>query len=105
MDNLEEIKTPRIQIVFRLLLTILYLVIFEVLKVTVQVTVLCQYVYLLITQKHNEPLRGFSNKVATYAYKILRYVTLNSSYRPFPFNDFPAEMEKAEEPVVFGKMF
>jgi hypothetical protein len=105
MEHLEEAKTPRTQIGIRLVLTILYLVIFEILKIVIQVTVLFQYVYLLITQKHNEPLRNFSNKVATYAYKIIRYSTLNDNHRPFPFNDFPSEMERPEEPVTFGKEF
>ena len=105
MENLEGTKTPRTQIAIRLVLTILCLVIFEILKVVVQVTVLFQYVYLLITQKYNEPLRNFSNKVATYAYKIIRYATLNDNHRPFPFNDFPTEMERPEEPVTFGKEF
>ena len=103
MNHLEEIKTPRTQIAIRLILTILYLIIFEILKVVVQVTVLFQYVYLLITQKPNQPLRSFSNKVATYAYKIIRYATLNDSHRPFPFSDFPTEMESPEETITFGK--
>lgn len=103
MNNLEEMKTPRTQIGIRLAITILYLIIFEVLKVVVQVTVLLQFVYLFITQKYNQPLRSFSNKVSTYAYKVIRYATLNDSYRPFPFNDFPTEMERPEEPVIFGK--
>ena len=103
MNNLEDIKTPRTQIGIRLLMTILYLIIFEVLKIVIQVTVLFQFVYLLITQKYNQPLRNFSNKVATYAYKIIRYATLNDNYRPFPFSDFPSEMERPEETVTFGK--
>jgi len=105
MENLEDIKTPRTQIGIRLILTILYLIIFEILKIVVQVTVLFQYVYLLITQRYNQPLRNFSNKVATYAYKIIRFSTLNDNHRPFPFSEFPAEMERPEDTVTFGKEF
>jgi len=101
MSDMEEIKASRKQITVRLLFTLLFLIIFEVLKLVIQVTVVFQFVYLLITRKYSNPLRSFSNKVSTYLYKIIRYMTLNDNCRPFPFNDFPAAMEQAEEPVSF----
>jgi hypothetical protein len=101
MNSIEVFKVPRRKTLVRLLYTILYLIIFEILKIIVQVTVLFQFAVLLITQRHSEPLKNFSNKVATYAYKIIRYVTLNENLRPFPFHDFPAEHEAPEEPVRF----
>ncbi len=100
MNDMEEIKIPRKQIFIRLLYTVMYLIVFEILKFFVLVSVIFQYIYLLITQTYSVPLRNFSNKVATYAYQLLRYLTLNENYRPFPFNDFPAE---SESPVDFVK--
>ena len=102
MDMIEEAKTPRKQIGIRFLYTLLYLVVLEVTKMVVQVSVILQFLYLLIAQKHSEPLRNFSNKLAAYAYKVIRYATLNDNFRPFPFNDFPAEMEKPEDRIQFG---
>ena len=102
MNEIEEVKVTRKQIGIRFLYTLLYLVVLEVLKLVVQVTVLLQFVYLLITQKYSEPLRSFSNKLAAYAYRLVRYATLNENFRPFPFNDFPPEMEKPEDPVQFS---
>ena len=101
MEYLEETQPTRTQIGIRLLYTLLYLIVFEVLKLVIQVTIFFQYIYLLITRKHNDPMRNFSNKVATYAYRIIRYATLNENYRPFPFNEFPQEMEKPEDRVNF----
>ena len=101
MNMIEEAKTPRRQICIRFLYTLLYLVVLEVLKVVVQISVILQFIYLLITQKYSEPLRNFSNKLAAYAYRVVRYVTLNENFRPFPFNDFPPEMEKPEDRVQF----
>jgi hypothetical protein len=91
----------RKNIAIRLLYTILYLIIFEILKTVIQVTAVFQYVYLLITRSYSKPLKNFSNKVATYTYKIIRYVTLNENYRPFPFHEFPEEIDKPEEQVSF----
>ena len=101
MNMIEEAKTPRRQICIRFLYTLLYLVVLEVLKVVVQISVILQFIYLLITQKYSEPLRNFSNKLAAYAYRVVRYATLNENFRPFPFNDFPPEMEKPEDRVQF----
>lgn len=91
----------RKKIGIRLLYTLLLMVVFEALKFVVQLTVIFQFMYLLVTEKYSEPLKGFSNKVATYAYKIIRYATLNDNERPFPFAEFPPEMEKPVEPVSF----
>ncbi len=101
MDYVEEGIPTRKQIANRLLYTLLYLVIFELLKLVIQITVVFQFIYLMATRKYSEPLRSFSNKASTYTYEILRYMTLNDNYRPFPFNDFPPEMEKPEDPVSF----
>ena len=104
MENTKEVtesKLSRKKIGIRLLYTVMYLIIFEILKTVIQVTVLFQYVYLLITKRYSYPLKNFSNKVATYAYKIIRYVTLNDNDRPFPFHEFPEEMEKPQDYVMF----
>jgi len=101
MNTIEASKATRKQIGVRFLYTILYLIVLEVIKVVVQVSVILQFIYLLITQKYSEPLRNFSNKLAAYAYRVMRYATLNENSRPFPFNDFPADIEKPEDPVQF----
>jgi hypothetical protein len=94
-------KFPRKKIVIRLLYTILFFIIFEILKTIIQVSVLFQYVYLLISKTYSEPIRNFTNKVSVYAYKVLRYVTLNENNKPYPFQDFPQIMELPEAEVFF----
>lgn len=101
MNQNGEVKTSRKQIGIRLLYTLLCLVILEIIKLIIQLTVVFQFVYLLITQKYSDPLKSFSNRLATYAYRVVRYATLNDNLRPFPFDDFPREMEKPQEPVSF----
>ncbi len=97
-----ESKTfPRKKIAVRLLYTVFFFIIFEILKIIIQVSVLFQYVYLLISKTYSEPVRNFTNKVSIYAYKVLRYVALNESEKPYPFNDFPQEIEEPEGEVFF----
>jgi predicted membrane protein len=92
---------PRKKIAIRLLFTILFMIVFEILKIIIQVSVLFQYVYLLISKTYNSPVRNFSNKVSVYAYKVLRFLTLNENEKPYPFKDFPIEFELPETEVIF----
>lgn len=100
-EEIREILVSRKQIGIRLLYTLFYLIAFEILKTVIQLIVVFQYIYLLITKKHNEPVRAFSNKVSAYAYRMLRYMTLNENKRPFPFSDFTTEIDPPEEGNFF----
>jgi|SaaInl8_200m_RNA_FD_contig_71_1015198_length_2335_multi_3_in_0_out_0_2 predicted membrane protein len=86
----------------RLLYTILFFIVFEILKTVFYVIVFFQYIHLFISKKHNEPVRVFSNKVSTYAYRVMRYLSLNENARPFPFSNFPDEVENPDSSVTFS---
>ena len=101
MAELQDDIFTRKKIAFRFLYTLFYLVIFEILKFIIQLTVLFQFIHLFVWKTYNNPLRRFSNKVATYTYRVMRYLTLGDNERPFPFCEFPDEMEKVEETVRF----
>ncbi len=101
MSKFKDFLLARKDIAIRLLFTILFLIVFEILKMVIQITVVIQYLYLLITTTHNEALRKFSNKVSFYAYKVMRYLTLNENARPYPFTKFPENVEQPELEVTF----
>lgn len=97
-----EITPTRKQVAIRLLYTLLYVAIFELVKTIVLLITLFEYFILLITLRHNEPARTFGNQVAAYGYRVMRYLTLNDNQRPFPFADFPAEIEPPDAEVRFN---
>ncbi|MFA5111184.1 MAG: DUF4389 domain-containing protein [Desulfobaccales bacterium] len=99
--NDESQTTSRKQIAIRLLYTVLYVAIFEILKTVILLITIFEYFVLLITLRHNEPARAFANKAATYGYRLMRYLTLNENQRPFPFAEFPAEIELPDAEVKF----
>jgi hypothetical protein len=101
MHNSQEMTTSRKDILIRLLYTFLYFVVFEIIKVIIQVAVVFQYIFLFITLDCSKPVRHFSNKLATYTYEVIRYLTLNKNLRPYPFNDFPEPLEEPVEKVTF----
>jgi D-alanyl-lipoteichoic acid acyltransferase DltB (MBOAT superfamily) len=101
MNDEPQGTLTRKQVAIRLLYTLLYAAIFMVVKTIILLVTLFEYFILLVTLQHNEPARLFANKVATYAYRLMRYMTLNENLRPFPFSDFPAEIELPDEEVKF----
>jgi hypothetical protein len=96
-----QVTTSRKQVAIRLLYTLLYVAIFELVKTIILLITLFEYFILLLTLRHNEPARSFANKVSTYGYRVMRYLTLNENQRPFPFTDFPAEIELPDDEVRF----
>lgn len=101
MNEQAQEPASRSQIGIRLLYTILFLPIYGICNALVVLTTVFQFALLFITQKHSEPVRTFANRVISYAYRVWRYVSLNSSQRPFPFAEFPADLEPPEAEVRF----
>lgn len=96
MDLLAQSGIPRGKIGVRLVYTLIFVVILSLMNFMIQMIALMQYVILLLTRSYSEPLRSFSNKTAVYMYRLVRYITLNDNTKPFPFSDFPGEMERPE---------
>lgn len=96
MELMTQSGIPRVKIGVRLMYTLLFVVILSVMNFIIQMIALVQFVILLLTRNYSEPLRSLSNKVAAYVYRLVRYITLNDNTKPFPFMDFPGEMERPE---------
>lgn len=96
----EEIQIERKETAVRVLVTLLFVVIAEVVvEVILGVVILFDLAYTLITkQLPPERVRRFANRTISYLYRILRYLTYNDTERPFPFSDFPLEVESSAGP-------
>ncbi len=101
MNEQPQEPVARNQIFIRLLFTILFLPIYGICNALVVLTTIFQFALLFITGQHSEPVRTFANHVVSYAYRVWRYFSLNSSQRPFPFAEFPADVEPPEAEVRF----
>ena len=100
-ENTQKPVASGKQIGIRLLYTILFLFILGIVVIIAKVVVAFQFIYLFSTGKANNSVREFSNKISTYGYRVLRYITLNENRRPFPFTDFTRELEPSEEQITF----
>jgi hypothetical protein len=80
---------------FRILLTLLFVVIVQrIIEAVLGLVIVFELVYALITKRApGVRVRSFANRTLSYAYRIMRYLTYNEPEPPFPFADFPAEVE------------
>ena len=58
MPNEPQVAISRKQVAIRLLYTLLYIAIFELVKTLVLLITLFEYFFLLVTLQHNEPARS-----------------------------------------------
>ena len=78
----------------RILLTVLFLLIVNIGHAVVGVVTLFSLLFALITkQPPGDRVKQFANRTVSYLYRVLRYLTYNENEPPFPFADFPQELE------------
>ncbi len=78
----------------RMALALLFLIVLRIVETVLGIAILFELVATLITRRPPGPrVREFANRTLSYAYRILRYLTYNEETPPFPFRDFPAEVE------------
>ena len=92
--DVEELSFQEIGI--RLIYSLLFLIIFALVETIVQITVFFQFIHLFFVRRENDAVRDATNKLSTYAYKVLRYLTMNDHQCPFPFTDWPEALEPPE---------
>jgi len=78
----------------RVLLTVLFAVIWSVAETVLAVIVVFSLIWALVTQGPPPPrLREFANRLLAYSYRIWRYVSYGDARVPFPFSEFPEALE------------
>ena len=91
-DDKTQIERPETGI--RILLSLLFLLIAEVVRIVLGVTIVFALAWTLITKRPpSERVRDFANRTLSYQYRLYRYLTYTDPDRPFPFSDFPPEIE------------
>lgn len=87
---------------------LVFLVILWTVKVITGFIVLFQFINSLLTGETNQRLQHWGRVLAEYYREIVLFLTYNSEYRPFPFNDLPqadamAEASEATKPAAKKK--
>lgn len=90
-------KYTRRQTGIRILASLFFgIVVWGILETLVFLIVIFQIIYALIAEKPSSWIIGFANHTIAYFYRVMRYLTFNEDRVPFPFSQFPEEIEKPE---------
>ena len=77
-----------------ILFTLLFFIVARLVEGMLAVLILFELATVLITQREpSEALRRFANHAISYLVRIGRYITYNDDRAPFPFDEFPAELD------------
>jgi hypothetical protein len=87
-------EIPRTETAHRIGLTVLFAIIAGAIRTLLSLIVVFELLFTLITRRPpGVRVRAFANRITTYYYSVLRYLTYNESRVPFPFSDFPDVLE------------
>ena len=81
----------------RILLSLVLALIWQVVEMVLLALAVFGLGFALVTERvPGERVRRFANRVVSYGYRIGRYLTFNEARAPFPFSDWPDEVEAPE---------
>lgn len=72
-----------------ILMLLMFLILFYLVKFIVSVTLIVQWVLVLLSGTPNERLKSFTKSLNRYGYQIMEFISFNSDERPFPLSDWP----------------
>jgi hypothetical protein len=98
LDEEPREEIARFDTGLRVLLTVLFGVIWGIVEAILGLIVVFGLGWMLVTRRAPPPrVREISNQLVTYSYRIWRYLTQNEAEIPFPFSEFPALLERSSD--------
>ena len=88
----DEDELDRVETLIRILYSLLFFLIIQVIEAAVAVIVFFQLIFALVTNSTPNPaVNTFARRVIEYAYQIAHYLTYNRDQPPFPFDELPSD--------------
>lgn len=91
MDEQMKSRLTSSDVWVRGLYIILFAIAWGLSELLLAVTVLFQFLAVLVTGSANGRLLRFGQNLSRYHYQIARFVSFNTEEKPFPFSDWPDE--------------
>ncbi len=80
----------------RALFMILFGIIYSVAEMVLVAVIVIQFLFVLFTSEKNRRLLNFGKELSTFIYQVFLFLTFNTEEKPFPFADWPKELETTE---------
>lgn len=89
MEKAINQKLQKHKMVTRVLFMIFFIIVYGVSKFLIIGLALFQLITILMTEKPNEQVLGFTHGLSVYIMQIVQLLTFNSELKPFPFSPWP----------------
>ena len=73
----------------RVLYMLMYVIFYSIAEVVLTAVIMFQLLLILFTRKKNDRLLKLGQSLSTYIYQVLKYLSFNSDYQPYPFGAWP----------------
>ena len=94
LDLDESPEIPRAETGVRILLSVMFFVIARIVEAGLGVLIVFELGFALVTERRpSGAVRRVANHALSYLVEITRYLTYNDEAAPFPFRDFPPELD------------
>lgn len=91
MSNEIKANLKQRTIWLRGLYMLMFALFYSVAEFVLIAVVVFQFLLVLFTGNNNPRLLKLGQSLATYIYQILQFLTFNSDYQPFPFDEWPKD--------------
>ena len=86
-DIKENLKQQTIWL--RGLYMLMFALFYSIAEFVLFAVVVFQFLLILFTGRNNPRLLMLGQSLATYIYQVIRFLTFNSEYQPYPFGAWP----------------
>jgi len=86
----EKVEEKREVGLYRVLYTLLYLIIGRLISLVLFIIVVTQFIYTWLTGAPNDKLLHFTASLCEYAKQLIAYVAFNSEEKPWPAGEWPS---------------
>ena len=89
MSNEIKANLKQQTIWLRGLYMLMFALFYSVAEFVLFAVVIVQFLLKLFTGMNNPRLLTLGQSLATYIYQVLQFLTFNSDFQPYPFNEWP----------------
>lgn len=82
---------------------LLFAIMYNIAEILVTAVAVFQFVISLFTGKTNEYLITFGQRLSTFIYQIMQFLTFNSEEKPYPFSPWPLGPPEAKKKRSSGE--
>ncbi len=97
MDNQLKTNLLNLDTWLRLVYMVIFWVLLYVVGTVLAILVVLQFFFVLVAGERNANLMRLGIMLGTYVTQIIDFLTFSSSFKPFPFADFPDDSREPED--------